>query len=168
MIRQTLKGRSVSPLKGILTIAGLAVSIVLVSWIERAVAMSTGFQYGAFVVWILVALEAVAIVRMGVMEMAYSVRDGHFIVERVYGQNARPVQDIPLTDILDVGPKDDIFARYGNGQAFDKATMKAVTLPEMAIAYRKEWGNRPSLLVIQPNEEILEALRESVAAQKGS
>ena len=76
MIHQTLKGRSISPLRGALLIVGLAVSIVLVSWIERAVALSTGFQYGSFAVWGLVVAEVMAVLRLSVMEYRYSLGEG--------------------------------------------------------------------------------------------
>ena len=100
MIQQSVKGSPVPPLKGALIIAGLAVSIVLVSWVERAVALSTGFQYGSFV-----------------MAYRYTVTEGRFFIERVYGDHARIVYDIPLESVLAVGDKDEVFGRYGSAQA---------------------------------------------------
>ncbi|MBR3505363.1 MAG: hypothetical protein IKO07_14130 [Clostridia bacterium] len=161
MIRQSLKGRALSPVKGALLIAGLAVSIVLVSWVERAVALSTGFQYGSFAVWLLVAAEALAVLRLSAMEYRYSLGEGQFFVERVYGGSARVVHDIPLDRIVDFGPKDEVFSRRGNAQTYEKAVVKQVALPEAAIAYQKG-DAAPALLVIQPDEAMAAALRAAV------
>ena len=162
MIHQSLKGRSLSPLKGILLIAGLAVSIVLVSWVERAIALSTGFQYGSFAVWILVVAEVMAVLRLSVMEYRYSLGEGRFFVERVYGGSARITHDIPLSRVLAFGPKEEIFRRYGNAQTYEKAVVKEIQLPEAAIAYTKENSDAPALLVIQPDEAMAAALRAHI------
>lgn len=164
MIHQSLKGRALSPVKGILLIVGLAVSIVLVSWVERAVAMTTGFQYGSFAVWALIVAEVMAVMRLSVMEYRYSLGEGHFFVERVYGGLARITHDIPLDSLLAVGPKDEIFKRFGSAQAYEKAVMKQSPLSETAIAYAKSGGGAAGLLVIQPDEAMLAGLQAALAA----
>ena len=164
MIHQTLKGRSISPVKGIFLILGLAVSIVLVSWIERAIALSTGFQYGSFAVWLLVVAEVAAVLRLSVMEYRYSLGEGRFFVERVYGGSARITHDIPLDQVVAFGPKDEVFRRCGSAQTYEKAVVKQLDLPEAAIAYQKDKDSAPALLVIQPDEAMAAALRAAVPA----
>ena len=166
MIQQDLKGHGVSGWLGALMIVGFAVSIVLVSWIERAIALTTGFQYGAFAVWALVVVEAMAVMRLSVMAYRYTIADGRFFVERVYGDHARITCDIPLKTVLAIGERDDIFKRYGGAQAYDKAVMKETALPEMALAYAREKDEAAGLLLIQPNGEILNALREAARANE--
>ncbi len=165
MIQQTVKGRSVSPLAGALIVLGLAASIVLVSWVERAIALSTGFQYGSFAVWAVIVAEAVFIVRLSVMACRYTVAEGRFFIERVYGDHARIVYDIPLGSVLAVGERDDIFRRFGNAQAYDSVCIRKCGLPEKALAYAAKDGGAAKLLLFQPNDEIQAALRE--AAQSG-
>ena len=165
MIQQTVKGRSVSPLGGALLIVGLAVSIVLVSWIERAIALSTGFQYGSFAVWALIVVEAMLIVRLSLMSCRYTVSDGRFFIERVYGNRARIVYDIPLDAVLAVGDRDEIFRRYGNAQAYDSVSIRRQVIPEKALAYAAKNGGPARLLLFQPNDEILAAL--DAAGQNG-
>lgn len=167
MIQQSVKGASVSPLKGALIIAGLAVSIVLVSWIERAIALSTGFQYGSFAVWALIIIEAVFIVRLSVMACRYTVTEGRFFIERVYGDHARIVYDIPLSSILAVGGKDEVFRKYGNAQSYDSVTIKSYPQPEKALAYAANYGEAAKLLLFQPNDEIFAALNEAAQARNG-
>ena len=162
MIHQSLKGRGLSPVKGALIIVGLAVSIVLVSWIERAVALSTGFQYGSFAVWALVVAEVMAVLRLSVMEYRYSLGEGRFFVERVYGGSARITHDISLDRAIAFGPKDEVFKRCGNAQTYEKAVVKGLDWPEYAIAYRKDNSDAPALLVVQPDEAMAAALRAAV------
>ena len=167
MIRQNVKGRSVPPILGALIVLGLAASIVLVSWVERAVALSTGFQYGAFAVWALVVAEAVFIARLSVMSCRYTVAEGRFFIERVYGDHARIVYDIPLDAVLAVGGKDEVFARYGSAQTYDSVTIRKYPLAEKALAYAAKDGGAARLLLFQPNEEIFAALSAAAQARNG-
>lgn len=165
MIQQKLKGRTVSPVKGILIVLGIVLSIVVVSCLERLIALTTGLQYGSMVVWVLIIAEAAAVMRLGVMEYRYTVDDGRFFIERVYGDHARIVQDISLSDILAVGDQAEVFKAYGNGQSYDKAVLRENTLATKAVAYKKDGDERARLLLIQPEEPILKALLEA-AGQK--
>ena len=162
---QRVKGRTVSPIAGVLIVLGLAVSIVLVSWIERAVAMTTGFQYGSFAVWAIVAAEALAVTRLSVMELQYALEDGHFVVRRVYGQNGRVVYDIPVNRIEALGGRDDIFRRYGNAQTYDSAVVRGAGIPEMALVYHRDGRDQASLLVIQPDEAMQAALNDAIRTE---
>lgn len=162
MVRQRVKGRTVSPLVGILLILGIALSIVVIGWIEQAIQLVTGSQLGA-VMWLLVVAEAALAMRLSVMEYLYTVADDKFYIERVYGDHGRIVYDIPIKDIAAFGGKAEIFKEYGNGQSFDKAVMRHCTLKEMAIAYHKENSEQMKLLVIQPDEELRAALDRAIA-----
>lgn len=161
MVQQRLKGRTVSPVKGILLVSGIVLSIVLVSWLERLIALTTNIQYAGMAVWLLIVLEAMAVMRLSVMEYRYTVDDGRFFIERVYGDHARIVHDIPLSDIVAVGDQKEIFRTYGNGQSYDKAVLRESTLPTRAIAYKKDGADSVKLILVQPDEAILGALSET-------
>lgn len=158
MVQQRLKGRTVSPVKGILLVGGIVLSIVLVSWLERLIALTTNIQYAGMAVWLLIVLEAMAVMRLSVMEYRYTVDDGRFFIERVYGDHARIVHDIPLSDIVAVGDQKEIFRVYGNGQSYDKAVLRENTLSTRAIAYHKDGAEQMKLILIQPDEAIMSAL----------
>ncbi len=164
MIQQRLKGRSVSPVQGLLIIAGIIFSIIFVSWLERVISLAAGLQYGGMAVWLIIVAEAVAVMRLSVMEFRYTVDAERFFIERVYGDHARIVYDIPLGDILAVGDQDAVFKEYGNGQSYDKATLRENRLPVKAVAYRKAGADAPQLMLIQPDESLLHALEDAVAA----
>ena len=166
MVQQRLKGRSVSPVQGLLIIAGIIFSIIFVSWLERVSGLAAGLQYGGMAVWLIIVAEAVAVMRLSVMEFRYTVDDGRFFIERVYGDHARIVHDIPLKDILAVGDQDEIFKKYGNGQSYDKATLRENKLPKKAIAYRREGADAVRLMLIQPEEPLLHALEDAAAANQ--
>lgn len=163
MVQQRLKGRSVSPIQGVLIIAGIIFSIIFVSWLERVISLAAGLQYGGMAVWLIIVAEAVAVMRLSVMELRYTVDDGRFFIERVYGDHARIVHDIPLKDILAVGDQDEIFKKYGNGQSYDKATLRENKLPKKAIAYKKDGAEAVRLMLIQPEEPLLRALERAAA-----
>ena len=159
MTQQRLEGKRVSPVKGILTIAALAVSIILISWAEQALDRAAPIGAFRFAVWIVVAAECVAIFRMSYQCFRYTLDGGHFFVERIYGDQGRVVHDIDRAAVLAIGPKDDIFKRYGNGQAYESATIRGCALPQKAIAYRKgDHSDTVSLLLIQPDQAMAEAL----------
>ena len=166
MVQQRLKGRSVSPVQGLLIIAGIIFSIIFVSWLEGVISLAAGLQYGGMAVWLIIVAEAVAVMRLSVMEFRYTVDDGRFFIERVYGDHARIVHDIPLKDILAVGDQDEIFKKYGNGQSYDKATLRENKLPKKAIAYRREGADAVRLMLIQPEEPLLHALEDAAAANQ--
>ena len=166
MVQQRLKGRSVSPIQGLLIIVGIIFSIIFVSWLERIINMTTGFQYGGMAVWLIIVAEAVAVMRLSVMEFRYTVDNGRFFVERVYGDHARIVHDIPMKDILAVGDQDEIFKKYGNGQSYDKATLRDNKLPKKAVAYQKAGADTVRLILIQPEEPLLNALQEAASAEQ--
>lgn len=166
MVQQRLKGRSLSPVQGILIIAGIIFSIIFVSWLERAISLMTGFQYGSMAVWLIIVAEVAALMRLSVMEFRYTVDDGRFFIERVYGDHARIVHDIPLRDILAVGDQDEIFRQYGNGQSYDKATLRENKIPKKAIAYRRDGADTVRLILIQPEEAFLHALEDAAAANR--
>jgi len=165
MTEQRLKGRTVSPLKGFVIIVGIVLSIIVVSWLERFLSAVTGLSYFSYAVWVVIILEAAAVMRLSVMEYRYVLADGHFIVQRVYGDHARVVQDIPVEQIAAVGRTEDIFKRYGNGQSYEKAVMRQSMIEQQAIAYRKAEDDAWKLLVIQPDEAMKKALSEVVSRE---
>ena len=162
MTQQLLRGKRLTPLQGILLIVLFAVSIVLVSWIERALDMATGLGSGRFIVWILIVIEAFFLLRLGFKSYRYTLTEDRFCVEAVYGDQARLVHDIPTEQIAAFGPKDDIFRRYGNGQSYEEATVRGADIPPMALVWRRDKDDLARLLVIQPDDDMTKALNEAV------
>ena len=69
--------------------------------------------------------------------------------------------------LLGVGARDEVFRRFGNAQVYEKAILKSVALPEMALAYAKDDGGAAALLVIQPDEAMAAGLRSAARASAG-
>ena len=166
MTEQRLNGKKIRPLAGVALILGFVASIILVSWIERAIAISTGFQYGQFAVWIIVAAEVFMIMRLNARGYRYCLKDGAFTVEALYGQRVRPLFSIPVGQIIAFGERDSVFRQYGNAQGFDKAIVRDCPLAPMAIAWKKPDIAQPALLVIQPDESMRAALEAAVGQPK--
>ena len=163
MTRQTLRGKSLTPLQGLLIILGFVVSIVLVSWLEQALDMATGLGNGRFIVWILIVVEAFFALRLTFKSYRYTLIEDRFVIEALYGDQARVVWDIPVNRVVALGPKDEIFKRYGNGQAYESATVKGTNLDIMALAWRRENGDATALLLLQPDEAMRAALEEALS-----
>ena len=161
---QRLKGKPVSPIKGILAIIGIIASILIVSFLEKLIKEVTGLQYASMAVWLIVVVEAVMVMRNTNLEYGYYVAGGRFSVTRGYGSNQRPIYDIPGEDIIAFGEKDEIFKQYGNGQTFDSATINDKTLKQMAMVYRKS-KDETQLLVLQPNESIIQSIYSMISKE---
>ena len=61
-----------------------------------------------------------------------------------------------MSDIVEVGPQEKVFERFGNGQTFDKLIVKDYEVPVSAMAYRKDGAVK--LLMFQPDEKMLTLL----------
>ena len=65
-----------------------------------------------------------------------------------------------------MGDQDEIFRQYGNGQSYDKATLRENKIPKKAIAYRRDGADTVRLILIQPEEALLHALEDAAAANR--
>ena len=160
MTSQLLKGQNIRPAAGVLIIAGLVASIVLAGWVEPALAGVESLRYIRFAVWAVIIVEAVLCMRLSVKSYRYTADGEHFVVELVYRDHTRVIHDIPAGQILAVGLKDDVFKAYGNAQAYDKAVLRQSPHETRAVAYKKDGDEMARLLLIQPDESMLEALED--------
>ena len=161
--QQDINGKRVSPLVGIGLIALIVFSIMAVGTLEQLIARWTGFRYGSMVVWVIVAAEALLVMRLSVLEQRYVLTEERLLVMNRYGDHERVLYDIPLSAMAAVGPEKDVFARYGNGQAYDRAVTRGSDIPVSALAWRGDGKTR--LLLFQPDEKLTALLRERIDGQ---
>lgn len=161
---QRLKGKPVSPVKGILAIIGIIASILIVSFLEKLIKEVTGLQYASMAVWLIVVAEAVLVMRNTNLEYGYYVAGGRLTITRGYGSNQRQIYELAAQDMVAFGEKDDIFKQYGNGQTFDSATINDKTLKQMALVYRKG-KDEIQLLVLQPDETVEKAIGDLINSE---
>lgn len=164
MYQQDVKGKRLSTLAGVGLILMIVLSIIAAGILEKAIAMTTGFQYGSFLVWALVVAEAVLVMRLSVKEYRYTLTEGRLIIESRYGDHVRMLYDVPVADIAAIGPQDEVFRQYGNGQAFDRVFTRGCAVPPSGLAYRK--GGEIRLLSFQPDERMTSLIRQGMEAAK--
>ena len=152
MYQQDVQGKKISPLLGAGMILLIVVSIMAAGIAEQVIAQLTGMTFGSMLVWALVVLEVFLLFRMSVREYRYTLADGRLFIEARYGSSTRIIHDIALSSMLAIGPEDEIFRQYANGQTFDKAFTKGCSIAPSVIAYRKDEDIK--LLLFQPDEKL--------------
>ncbi len=160
MYQQDVKGRKLSMLAGIGLIALIVLSIAAAGLLEQIISQLTDSGAGAIVVWLLVIAEVFFVLRLSVREYRYTVTDERLFIESRYGDSVRMLHDIPLSAVLAIGPQEEIFAKYGNAQAYDKVFTRGYDVPLSTIVYLKDGENK--LLSFQPDEKMREIIREHI------
>ena len=162
MVQQEVQGKRMSPWAGAGLILLIVLSIMLAGFMEQVIALMTGFSQAGLLAWAVVAAEVFFLLRLNVRGYLYTLHDGRLIIQSKYGKNVRLLYDIPVGVMKGVGPGEEIFRRFGNGQAFDKLTVRGCEIKPSALAYRKDGDTR--LILFQPDEKLLSALQEQIAA----
>ena len=160
MYQQDVKGKKISPLAGAGMIVLIVVSIMLAGFLEQVIAQLTGLGFGAMLVWALVVVEVFFLLRMGVREYRYTLTEGRLFIESRYGNSTRIIHDIAVASIRAIGPEEEIFAAYANGQTYDRVTSKGCEVPASVIAYEKD--EEIKLLLFQPDEKLIGLIRQGM------
>lgn len=162
MYQQDVKGRKTSPLAGIGMILLIVISIMAAGVLEQLIAQLTGMTFGAMLVWALVVLEVFLLFRLSVREYRYTLAEGRLFIEARYGSSTRIIHDISLSAVQAIGPEEEIFKEYANGQTFDKVFTKGCEIEASVIAYRKD--EELKLLLFQPDEKLRTLIQREIAA----
>jgi len=160
MYQQDIKGKKLSPLAGIGMILLIVLSICAAGIIEQVIRELTGARYTSIFVWALAAVEVFFLLRQGVREYRYTVTEGRLFIESRYGDSTRLLYDIALSSVCALGPEQEIFERYGSGQAYDKVFTRGCSQPLSALAYRKSGEIR--LLLFQPDGKMRELITSHI------
>lgn len=162
MYQQDVKGKKISPLVGVGMILLIVFSIMAAGILEQVIAQITGKSLGAMLVWALVVLEVFMLFRMSVREYRYTLADGRLFIEARYGNSTRIIHDIALSAVQAIGPEEEIFREYANGQTFDKVFTKGCDIQPRVIAYRKD--GEIKLLLFQPDEKLTQLIESEITA----
>ena len=164
MYQQDVKGKKMSSLAGVGIILLIVFSIIAAGFLEHLIAQMTGKSFGAMLVWALVVAEVFFLLRLGVREYRYTLTEGRLFIESRYGNSTRIIHDIAVASIRAIGPEDEIFARYANGQTYDKVFTKGYEQPASVIAYVKDGETK--LPLFQPDDKLTEMIREQMAGDE--
>lgn len=109
------------------------------------------------VFWGIGGLIAVIVYYNFVIRYLYTVDGVKLTVERVYHKKPRLMTEIMKREILFVGTQEEAVKRHGKLKTH-KAIRKTNINKPVAIVYKR--AGEKQMLMIQPNEEILEAIKE--------
>ena len=160
MYQQDVKGKKVSALAGIGMVLLIVLSIVAAGFLEQVLVLMTGVSYGSIVVWGLVIVEIFLLLRLSSREYRYTLTEGRLFIESRYGNSTRIIHDISVNAIEAIGPEQEIFQTYGNGQAYDRVFTKGCGIAPSVIAYRKD--GEVKLLLFQPDEKLAGMIKEQI------
>lgn len=164
MYQQDVKGKKTSPLAGIGMIILIVLSITAAGYVEQLLRQLTGFSYGSMAIWVLAAAAVFFLLRTNIREYRYTLTEGRLFIEARYGDNTRIVHDIALSAAVALGSEQEIFEKYGNGQAYDKVFTAGCPEPLSALAYRK--NDEIRFLVFQPDETLRTLISDQIDAQQ--
>lgn len=139
----------------------IVLSVMLAGFLEQVIALMTGHAQLGLLAWAVVAVEVFLLLRLSVREHLYTLSDGRLIIQSKYGKSVRMLYEIPVSSIEAIGPEDEVFGQYGNGQAFDKVMTRGCEIKSSAMAYRKDGKTR--LILFQPDEKMLSLIRAQMA-----
>lgn len=164
MYQQEVKGKKISSLAGAGMILLIVLSIMAAGFLEQLIAVMTGLSFGAMLVWAMVVVEVFFLLRLGVREYRYTLTEGRLFIESRYGNSTRIIHDIAVSAIRAIGPEEEVFAAYGNGQTYDRVFSKGCDVPASVIAYLKDGETR--LLLFQPDEKLTGLIRSQMETEE--
>ena len=151
MITQDIKNPRVKGIGGFLLILGIVFVIFIGLIVSAILKPYIGALASTVSVWLLGILVAAYVTRRFVTEFRYSADSRRFRVERLYGDRARFMLEIPLNTIAKTGTPDAIRAAYPDAKC-DNACIRDASLPVFAVAYKSDGAIR--ILLAQPDERM--------------
>lgn len=164
MVQQTIHTKETKPLVGILMIVGIVAALTLASLVSKAMQMVTGNHVFSVAVWLVTIALGVFLLRDRVLEYRYTVVDGALFLERMHGQHAKLLLNLPVMDILSFGPFEEMQSKHPEIKNAMKPVLKGCSYEKMAFTYREHGVLK--MAVIQPNAEIRAALWDEEARRK--
>ena len=155
MITQDVKNPRMKGLGGIVLILMIMLIIFLALIVSTALKPYIGALASTISVWAVGGAVALYVNRRFVMEFRYSADARRFRVERLYGDRARFMTEIPLNAIVKTGSPADIRSAYPDAPK-ENATLRDAKLETVAIAYKSDGAVR--ILLAQPDERMRKRL----------
>lgn len=158
MITQRVSPRKLKPWQGILIVLAIAVLLLAATALVNLLKSRTDPVWGQIAVLLLAGLGAYYIMRNFILEFQYTVSDGVFYLERLYGQRTKVMLQVPLSDILFLGEDKQAAAKWPQARIMVNATLRrpAEPIEKVCFAYRKD--GQIHLGLVQANEAIKKAM----------
>lgn len=159
-MKQIVEHKKLSTLHGLLLVAGLMLILILMNYLVLGLlATRIGNGASSIAFWVLGGLIAWAVLRIYIVKYFYLLDDEVLQINRAYGKRERHVDNVYLHQMVFVGKPEDAQKRYPNAVKVRAIHLKGENLT-MAVVHRVSSGHR--MLLFQPNDEILSALKSKV------
>lgn len=161
MIRQKVTHRPLKGFSGAALILVIAALVIALSNFFSAMERVIGSLYASMMFIACGMGVAGFLLNWYVLGFLY-ITDGDMLrVNRVYGKRERPMLDIRLTTALACGPLDDMRRRFPNARVH-RAVKRDCPIEPFAVVYKD--GNRPAILLLQPEAALKAAIIKAVKA----
>lgn len=159
-MKQIVKHKKLSTLHGILLVAGLILALILMNYLVLGLlATRIGNNASSLAFWVLGGLIAWTVLRIYILRYTYLMDDEVLQINRAYGKRERHIENVYLHQMVFVGKPEEAQKRYPNAAKVRAIHAKGEHLT-MAVVHRVSQGHR--ILLFQPNDEILAALKAKV------
>lgn len=155
MYQQTVKGRKIGNLMGVLMVVGILAALLALSFICSVLNAYVSELVGTIVFWVCGATLAYLVMRYVVMGYQYTYNGMVMRIERCYGRKPRFIEDVSVRHLNGIGTLEEMKKKYPYGTVV-RATVRRCDIPELAVAYTNAEGQR--IAVIQPDEEMRKKL----------
>ena len=162
MYSETYAHKKISTGKGILYVAAIVLIILVLSVLGNMVAYLTAFGYFDFVIYIIVIIGGVLIVRQGLQDYVYTIKENKLYFERLLGSRNRLLLEVDINDVLWIGRALDMPDSYGKVK-LGKATFEKKSHADILL-YQK--NNKVLGMVFSPTETYKDKLNKLLQNNK--
>ena len=163
MHQHKVRSRPLSALQGIAVVLGVVAAGLVDALLANLLSRVAPALVSTTVFWGLGAVLALWVMRRFVLSYSYILSSSLIRVSYAYGRYERVMTDIYRNNILACGTLEEMREHYP-GAKVNHADLKGCDLPTLTVACRDD--GKPALYVLQPDEEIREAILKSVPAKK--
>ena len=154
-MQQTVKGREIGTLRGILLVIAILAALLVLSFICSVLNVYVSNLVGTVVFWAAGAALAYLVMRNVIMSYLYTYNGMVMRIERCYGKKPRFIEDVSVRHLNGIGTPEEMKKRFPHA-AVVRATIRRCDIPHLAVAYTNAEGQR--IAVIQPDEAMREKL----------
>lgn len=158
MVTQRVSPVKIKPWQGILLVLAIAALLLTASTLVNLLAIRTNPLWGQISVLLLTGLGAWYLMRNYILEFQYTVNEGVFYIERLYGQRTKVMLQLPLSDILFVGTDKECAAKWPQARIMVNASLKKPLEPMETVCFAYRQNGQVQLGLVQPTPQMKKAM----------
>lgn len=152
---QKVQNRKLSAAKGLLVVLGIFAALFVLTLISQLLSALVSELAGSILFWGGGVGVALWTMRRFVLTYTYALGTNMMRICYAYGRYERVMTDLYFNNILRIGTLEDMRARYPDARV-NRATRP--TCPHESLAVVARDNGAPAIFLLQPDEEIKNAL----------